>query len=233
MTNMNKLELNKSELQNALNQKSGSLISESAAIVYSLNTYRIKSKASVFGFISARSGEGTTYSAVAVLEALPKLLGDVSAVLVDANLSHTDLSYQVGFPKKGWANWLANEASYDIEDVVITWKNTAGLGVLPVGVNSNFVDKKYIAKFVDVIALLKTSFDFILLDCQPFFSDKLSSQFCLGSDKVVIVIEAEKTRKFLVRIMMEELQEMKIDTLGSILNKRRYHIPQWLYKHLF
>lgn len=230
---MNKLELNKSELQDALHKDPGSLLSESAAIVYSMNLHHIKNKASVFGFISARRGEGATYGTIAILEALPKLLGEVSVVLVDANVNHTDLSYRVGFPKRGWANWLANEGSYTIEEAVIPWKNTAGLGVLPVGANSDFVDKQYIPKFVDVISELKTSFDFILIDCQPFFSDKLSSQFCMSSDKVIVVIEAEKTRKFLVRKMMEELHHMKVDVLGCILNKRRYLIPRKLYDLLF
>ncbi len=231
---MNKLELNNNELQNTLSKNSEGQFSESAAIVYQMNTQRIKNKASAFGFISTRSGEGTTYGAISIFEALPQILGkEVSAVLVDANINHADLSCQVGFPKRGWAHWLAVKKSYDIKDAVIPWKDTAGSGVLPVGANSGFIDKLPILQFVEVISALKTRFEFVLIDHQPFFCNNLSDQFCVGSDSVIIVLEAEKTRKFLVKKMLEELQKMKIETLGSILNKRRYYIPQWLYERLF
>jgi Mrp family chromosome partitioning ATPase len=51
-------------------------------------------------------------------------------------------------------------------------------------------------------------------------------------DGVVLVVEAEKTRWEVANKVREALVQADANVLGVILNKRRFHIPEWLYKTL-
>jgi len=49
---------------------------------------------------------------------------------------------------------------------------------------------------------------------------------------VVLVIESGKTRRQVALRAKKELEEAGGMLLGVILNKRKYYIPNWIYKRL-
>ena len=51
-------------------------------------------------------------------------------------------------------------------------------------------------------------------------------------DGVVIVIEAGKTREQVAVRAKKELEEAGGKVLGVVLNKRKFYIPEWIYKRL-
>ena len=51
-------------------------------------------------------------------------------------------------------------------------------------------------------------------------------------DGVILVVEAEKTRWQTVRKVKDSISRVGGNILGVVLNKRRYYIPQSIYKHL-
>ena len=55
---------------------------------------------------------------------------------------------------------------------------------------------------------------------------------CTKVDGVVLVIEAGKTREQVAVRAKKELEEAGGKVLGVVLNKRKYHIPEWIYKRL-
>jgi Mrp family chromosome partitioning ATPase len=51
-------------------------------------------------------------------------------------------------------------------------------------------------------------------------------------DGVLLVLEAGKTRRHVAIRAKKELEEAGGKLLGVVLNKRRYHIPERVYKRL-
>jgi len=51
-------------------------------------------------------------------------------------------------------------------------------------------------------------------------------------DGIVLVVEAEKTRWPVVESVKERITRSGGKILGIVFNKRRYHIPKWIYKTL-
>ncbi len=51
-------------------------------------------------------------------------------------------------------------------------------------------------------------------------------------DGVILVVEAEKTKWRTARHVREQIERVGGNILGIVFNKRRYYIPQSIYKYL-
>jgi Mrp family chromosome partitioning ATPase len=79
---------------------------------------------------------------------------------------------------------------------------------------------------------LRVSFDNILIDCR---SVKISSEAAvLGStvDGVAVVVAAGQTRRAEILNAQRTIETAGGIFLGFVLNKRRYPVPEWLYRRL-
>src|SRR5262249_31343917 len=79
---------------------------------------------------------------------------------------------------------------------------------------------------------LRVSFDNILIDCRSL---KVSAEAALlGSsvDGVAVVVEAGQTRREENLNAQRTIETAGGKFLGFILNKRRYPVPEWLYRRL-
>ena len=79
---------------------------------------------------------------------------------------------------------------------------------------------------------LRYSFDFILLDCHSLKDSGDAALFAPVVDGVVVVVEAERTRKEQVHTTLNTIEMAQGNLLGCVLNKRQYPIPEWLYQRL-
>jgi MinD-like ATPase involved in chromosome partitioning or flagellar assembly len=79
---------------------------------------------------------------------------------------------------------------------------------------------------------LRYSFDFLLLDCPSLKDSGDAALFAQAADGVVLVVEADRTRKEQIRSTLNTLEMAKGNVLGCVLNKRQYPIPEWLYQRL-
>jgi Mrp family chromosome partitioning ATPase len=81
-------------------------------------------------------------------------------------------------------------------------------------------------------AELRQEFDFIIVDAPPV--SRYADAIALGklSDGIVLVLEAESTRREAARIVVETLRSSRIPVLGAVLNKRTFPIPERIYKKL-
>jgi receptor protein-tyrosine kinase len=84
----------------------------------------------------------------------------------------------------------------------------------------------------DRIAELRAAFDYILIDSPPL--NEFPDGTTLGrlSDGIVIVLEANATRRETASKAIENLRAAQVPILGAILNKRTFPIPQALYSRL-
>lgn len=85
----------------------------------------------------------------------------------------------------------------------------------------------------ELLQRLRQRFELILLDTPPLseWPDGLS---LVGAvDGVVLIVEAEATRWQVAQTAREEIQRHGGKLLGVILNKRRFYIPNFIYKWLW
>ncbi|MGO9577764.1 MAG: CpsD/CapB family tyrosine-protein kinase [Terriglobales bacterium] len=79
---------------------------------------------------------------------------------------------------------------------------------------------------------LREEFDYILIDVPAInlYADVLA----LGriADGVVVVLQADSTRRETARKGLESLRDAHIEVLGAVLNRRTFPIPDFVYRRL-
>lgn len=86
--------------------------------------------------------------------------------------------------------------------------------------------------FQNLLASARERYDYVLLDTPPVHSYPDS---CLISGKVdgtVLVVRSGKTRKNSAAKAKSKLEETGATMLGVVLNRRKFHIPDFIYKRL-
>ena len=81
-------------------------------------------------------------------------------------------------------------------------------------------------------AEMRKEFDFVIVDAPPL--TRYADAIALGhlSDGIVLVVEANSTRREAALIAVENLRSANIQILGAVLNKRTFPIPEKIYSRL-
>lgn len=79
---------------------------------------------------------------------------------------------------------------------------------------------------------LRYGFDFILIDCSALSVSENAALIAPAADGVVLVVEADRTRRQQVQNALQTLETANGNLLGCVLNKRAYPIPDWVYRRL-
>ncbi len=79
---------------------------------------------------------------------------------------------------------------------------------------------------------LRFVFDFVLLDCPSLKTSGDAALFAEAANAVIIVVEAERTRKEQVRNTIQTIEMAQGNLIGCVLNKRQYPVPDWLYQRI-
>jgi len=82
------------------------------------------------------------------------------------------------------------------------------------------------------LAELRAEFAFVILDAPPL--TRYSDAIALGqlSDGLVMILEADSTRKKAALMAAANLHSSNVPILGAVLNKRTFPIPEKLYSRL-
>lgn len=84
----------------------------------------------------------------------------------------------------------------------------------------------------DLWAHLRQQFDLIVLDMPSTDVSRAAFNVAVAADGVVVVVEAERARAPVVHDLIERLRAVRGNVMGTVLNKRRYHLPERLYRWL-
>lgn len=84
----------------------------------------------------------------------------------------------------------------------------------------------------DCIDLLRSEFDYTIIDCPSLKSSGDLLSVAPFVDGVILVIEANRTRRDDPRQAEQSISAAGGRTLGFILNKRTYELPNWLDRML-
>ena len=79
---------------------------------------------------------------------------------------------------------------------------------------------------------MKSKFDHIIIDTPPVVSVTDAGIVGAQSDGVLMVIQAGRTQRRIVRRASELLQQAHSKVLGHILTHIEYHLPEYIYRYL-
>lgn len=199
-------------------------------IVQRLKTYRKTPRQSVILVTSATAGEGTSTVARNIATALCQA-GLERVLLIDGNFRTPSQHKAFGLARDGgFSDVLKGEAPLTS---VITDDIGSGISVMTCGTKVKSPSQVLTATAIEgaTVALLSL-YDWIIIDGSPAteFPDVASIGTACGG--AILVIEAESTRSEVADEAKEILLGTGAKVLGAVLNRRRYHIPQSIYRRL-
>ena len=87
-------------------------------------------------------------------------------------------------------------------------------------------------RFGQILKAVRHRFDFVILDGPPVLHFAESRVLSRMVDGTVLVIHSGGTRREVAMRAKQQLEDAGAKILGVILNKRRYYIPEWIYRRL-
>jgi len=79
---------------------------------------------------------------------------------------------------------------------------------------------------------LRTAFDYVLIDAPPVSPYTDASLLGQLADGVVLVLEANSTRRETAREAKQSLEAANSRVLAAVLNKRTFPLPDFIYHNL-
>jgi len=156
--------------------------------------------------------------------------GDANVLLIDADILHP--SVHQAFKTK---------LSPGLTDIMADLSNGGtiqslpgqNLHILSAGAADGNLSEVFDSDgFTRLLTSAKHSYRFIVVDVPALGDASSSVRLASLCDGVVLVIESGQLRREVVQNAREQLLKSKANVLGVVLNKRQYHVPQWLYKTL-
>jgi Mrp family chromosome partitioning ATPase len=156
---------------------------------------------------------------------------DHSVLLIDTQVRHPSLHRMLEVIFEGGLWELLREELLPQE--VMKKVESSNLKVITLGEKRDFhYGSKWIDTLKDTLRKNRTRFEFIILDIPPILTYAegiLLSKLC---DGIVLVLQAENTRYEVVQEAQKLLEHSNVPVIGCILNRRKYHLPKWLYERL-
>ena len=182
--------------------------------------HQLTHKPKLVGVTSFSSGAGTSTLAAGLAAALSET-DDGKVLLVDVNLGPGDV-HPFFKGKPAYSLTAALESSKPIDSAA------DNLYLARVGTSQAGPAQLGLKKFFDLMPNLKASdFDYIIFDMPPLVSTSQTWGMAAFMDKLLLVVEAEKSNRDLVKRGYAKLMDER-DNVSVVLNKTRSYIPKSL-----
>jgi capsular exopolysaccharide synthesis family protein len=185
---------------------------------------------SVLAVTGAWSGEGVSFVAFHTAVSLAKGFEN-SVLLVDANFKRPVLHKLFNNPNTaGLAEVIGGTADMH-EAIRPTYMPY--LAFLPSGGTIQDPAPLFRSdRFSEVVQALRSSFDYVIFDTPPVSAHADCLAMGPKVDQVVLVVRAHKTKRQIVEHAKDEIVKHGGRLLGVVLNRRRFFIPECIYKRL-
>lgn len=181
------------------------------------------------GVMSCYRGEGVSIVAANLATALAQH-DDGRVLLMDTNAAHPSVHQIFGARlAPGLTEALAAGLKSDKGDGPI-FHRAENLDLLTAG-SSNGTSRRLLKPeaFSQFLTSAKQDYRFIVVDVPALSTDSSALRLAGTCDAAVMVVEAERLRWEVVRRKKEQLQQADVNIVGTVLNKRRFPIPNWIY----
>ena len=156
---------------------------------------------------------------------------DGRILLIDTNMAHPTVH-----------NILKTERSPGLTDVCVDNKirrhtiqptRLKNLHVLTAGMpKPNLPNSVHLDQFSRLLDVARERYQFVVVDIPSLGDAKPAMSLCNLCDSVVLVVESERLRWEVIKNHKDRLTESEANILGVVLNKRRYPIPDFVYRSL-
>lgn len=179
--------------------------------------------------VSSVRGEGASVVACDLAARLAET-SDCRVLLVDANLRRPSQHIALGTESRPGLTDLAYREGPDRHQGVVS-QHERGFAFLPCGGAiqnpSQFLGG---AEVAEAIQDLSGKYDWIVIDGPPVIDYPDAAVLAGLADGAILVVKAEATRQEVVLQAKRTLAETGVRILGAVLNRRRFHIPEAVYR---
>jgi len=109
--------------------------------------------------------------------------------------------------------------------------STGNLWLMPSGSTKGALHahvERWRARFAE----LREAFNYILISAPPLSRETEATSMGQLADGIVLIVEANQTRRESVRQVKEHLETAQVHLLGAVLDQRTFPIPEFLYRKL-
>ena len=87
-------------------------------------------------------------------------------------------------------------------------------------------------RFDAFMAEAARQFDHVVIDAPPLDEAPGSAVLAGKVDGVILLVDAQRTRRKIALRAKQRIESAGGNVIGCVLNRRRYHLPRWLYDRL-
>lgn len=178
------------------------------------------------------SGCGTSTVALSLAQVMLDLITD-RVLLIDGNLGSPDLTRHFQLEgKAGLTDVCVGQDDLSIDECLHA-VGEKHLYVMPKGsIPTRTLKDLEKARFVSLLGKIRDRFGYVIFDAAPVHARHQTLAMATCFDGTVLVLEAGDTRQEVAMASLELLQQAGGRLAGTILNRRKYFIPQHIYNWL-
>lgn len=186
----------------------------------------------VIMFTSAVKGEGKTII-TAYLARILAMGSSEKILVVDCAVNNPQMHELFGVPnERGILNFLSG--NMELPDVVqeldpgVLDIVTAG-PVKSADITQPLFNSERMGQFINHVNEL---YDYVLIDTSAILEAPETPIIGSYSSGIVIVIQAGKTKREVIKRAMLMMQKLDGEFIGSVLNRKKYYIPEFIYRRV-
>jgi capsular exopolysaccharide synthesis family protein len=186
----------------------------------------------VLAVTSADTGEGRSSLALALGLEVASTLG-AKTLVIEANFRSSGMSELAGLPKDGPGLADVLYRGSNPQDVIhplgANAPDVLTAGKLESGPFSPLVSREKMEK---IIRDLAGKYQYVIMETPPINLYPESPVLVAIADGVILAIKAGATSRETVQVATRKLELAGAKFLGLVLNRKQYHLPEWLYRRL-
>jgi len=180
---------------------------------------------------SSVHSEGKTVTTLNLAVTMSQALNKPKILVIDADLRKGRMNKYLGVEaKEGLSDLLQGTVEMDKVLFKIDIENLTFManGSIP----ENPAELLASDKMRRLIAGLRAQFDFVIIDTPPVIAVTDPGIVGAISDGVLLVVQAGRTQRGIVRRATELLQQAHAKVLGPVLTNIEYFLPEYIYRYL-
>ena len=182
-------------------------------------------------FTSAVAGEGTTTLATAYARLLA-LEGARRVLLVELNARRPALAERLGVQAGDGSTHYFTEVR-PLSSVTQRLADTPGVDVVAAGTPDPVkIQLNLERRFPKLLEEARRAYDAVVLDTAPVTTSPETPPLAPLVDGVVLVVQSGRTKRQVVQRAMAMIAQFEGTLLGVVLNRKRYFIPEFIYRRL-
>lgn len=180
---------------------------------------------------SSLHSEGKTVTTLNLAITLSQSSNGRKVLLIDADMRKGQMTNYLGTGFHiGLSEYLSGKA--ELNDIIFN-VDMENLSFISCGaVPPNPAELLGSSRMKELISLMKNQYEFVIIDSPPVIP--VTDPVIIGTqvEGVVMVVQAGRTQRGIVKRAMELLDQGHINLVGHVLTGIEYFVPQYIYRYL-